>query len=476
MAETSTRTPTDSSIQAIDKLPNELLAHIFQMGAPSGRVPPRYEQASFALLVSSISRRWRRTAISSPPLWNQLTFIGNLSTNGWCAEVLISRSGAHPLDIIIHGIGQPIPEVLKMILPHHKRWRELSISVWHEDDFKLISKSLQNISVPLLRYYEIKCEGENGLHDSSTLHRAFFMLGAPALRSIRLRGLCEACGPPLINLTLFRFDSVYGTLTQEQLEGIIRVSPALHSLQLRVKEFVPSDSGVINIPSLRNLSLNLRGCHVAEQLLRLFATIVAPALDCLELVSLNNQEVDILQSLCQEFPQHPCPHTLKLSDIRVSWKGSYDTLIGLFPTVASLYLLDTSEMPTLSLLPALKCITYNHDSMRGGWGLSSDDDCVKWISGHVKEFRGTPHSMESVRLGYSARKIRGEADYQTLRDLIELIELADEDDILHNSWEPDDEDNDSDIEDQEDVDEWSDQWDEEDMDYESDEEHEWESD
>ncbi|KZP02502.1 hypothetical protein FIBSPDRAFT_770639, partial [Athelia psychrophila] len=58
----------------IDTLPNELLSDIFTMGVAEHTAPSDLDQLPFPLLVSSISRRWREAAISSPPLWSQLFF------------------------------------------------------------------------------------------------------------------------------------------------------------------------------------------------------------------------------------------------------------------------------------------------------------------------------------------------------------------------------------------------------------------
>lgn len=75
MVELESRVDTSPAIHApFETLPNELLSDIFTMGAAS---PPldAEKQLPFALLVSSISQRWRQTALSSQPLWSQLFFM-----------------------------------------------------------------------------------------------------------------------------------------------------------------------------------------------------------------------------------------------------------------------------------------------------------------------------------------------------------------------------------------------------------------
>ncbi|KAF7974312.1 hypothetical protein HWV62_12474 [Athelia sp. TMB] len=477
MAETGTPTPPVLLISSINKLPNELLAHIFLTGAGSEHITVRDEQQSFAVLVSSVSRRWRETAIALPSLWSRWTFHETSMSKTLRENVFLQRSRAHPLNIIIYSSGRALEQALAHILPHSRHWRELSIMVWEDYDFNYTLASLRDLSVPILWHFELKFEGWGSSHEQGTPHRSIFVLGAPVLTSVKVRGLCAECGPPLNNLTVFRYDAKYSALSHQQLQIVAAASPALRSLQLRLDE--SSGNGTVEIPSLRDLSLNSRGCRTSANLLYLFANIVAPGLECLELISLKTREMRLLRSFCEDFPQYPRPRTLKLSNIRVSWKDPYDTIIRLFPTVTSLYLLGTSERPTLSLLPALKSITYNHNPFSVIVELSSHDHCVRWISEHVKEFHGTPQAMESVRLGYSARKIRGETDYQLLQDLTELVELDDEDDILRHSWDPDDEEDaeseDEDEEEEEEDEDWSDQWDDEDVDYDSEDEDEWES-
>ncbi|KZP13942.1 hypothetical protein FIBSPDRAFT_868815 [Athelia psychrophila] len=77
-------------------------------------------------------------------------------------------------------------------------------------------------------------------------------------------------------------------------------------------------------------------------------------------------------------------------------------------------------------------------------------NCVPWILGHVQDCHGTSRAMQSVRIGYSARRNRREEDYQRLRDLVDLVELADEDDSLQDSWSSDD--------DEEGGGRWSEEW------------------
>ncbi|KZP28586.1 hypothetical protein FIBSPDRAFT_244371 [Athelia psychrophila] len=449
MVELEPTIDTSPAIRAsgIDTLPNELLSDIFTMGAASQ--PLDVEQLPFALLVSSISRRWREAAISSPPLWSQLSLTANPRSASWCAQLFLPRSGAHPLDISINmlleqglfGLGS-VMKIMQFLLPHCARWRKLCIRVGDDNENFVIRSMVQYIPAPLLQHFEFVYEGE--CIGEGRSHAPFFDLGAPALTSVKLRGMCLECAPHLANLTSFRFDSKATSVTQSQMESIVAASPALRVLHLRLKGFEASGSGSIHIPSLRNLSLNFRAWdHNTEphtEPLHIFAIMVAPALKSLELVWLPLYDGSDLNALFQNFPNYPRPQTLKLSH-SIYDSEACDNLLGHFPTVTSLYLLDTAQEPKVSLLPALKYITYHLD--QHVWG-NLDDEYMKWLCRHVQDCHGTPRAMESVRMGSSACElarlgVSGEAHYRTLRDLVDLVELPDDADSLKNSWSSDDE-------------------------------------
>ncbi|KZP24952.1 hypothetical protein FIBSPDRAFT_929526 [Athelia psychrophila] len=426
----------------IDTLPNELLSNIFTMGAAS---PPSYwGRLPFALLVSSISRRWRETAISAPPLWSQLFFTADPRSDSWCADLFLLRSGAHPLDISINLLNRPgSADIVRKLLPYSERWRKLCIRVADKHEVLIIMPSIRYTSVPLLQHFELgfggKCNTIGVLHG---VHTAFFEPGAPALTSVKLRGLCLDCAPPLANLTSYRFDSKAIAMTQSHMESIATASPALRVLNLRFKSFEAFGSGSINLPSLCDLSLNFRHCPRVDGAdpLHILAIMLAPALESLELVSLQDYDVRDLSASLESFPNYYLrPQTLKLSCI-TGW-ALQDALLGLFPTVTSLYLLGTPVQPTLSLLPILKSITYNHGI--GPWYPAPvnerDDACILWLCRHVQDCHGTPRAMEYVRIGSSVCGFGqlgdpGEAHYRALRNLVDLVELPYSADSLRDSW------------------------------------------
>ncbi|KZP12524.1 hypothetical protein FIBSPDRAFT_1050029 [Athelia psychrophila] len=430
----------DSTITApIDTLPNELIAHIFTMGSTSESAcvdRRRNHSLSFSLLVSSISRRWRETAISSPPLWSGLLLTAELLSNSLVSCFFLPRSGTHPLDICIDlkYSHRSILRVLEIILPLRERWRKLYITPWADNDIALILRVIRDISVPLLQHVEIFAPHKvlYGFPEvlAHTSHTPFFQLGAPALTSVSLRRVCAECGPPLANLTAFLFD--YETLSQQRLESIVAASPGLRVLRLKLQSFEESGQGPIHIPSLRQLSLEFGKYAFGDDFISLFAIIIAPALESLEIAYLSEICASRLILHCTQFPSYPRLQTLKLSRLRDVTLSSYHALFALFPTVTSLLLLDGGANPALSQLPALKHITYGHNPSyfpKKLVKIREEDSFVEWICGHVRAYHGTPQAMESIHTNRSAHKIR-----ETIGCLVDVVELADDADSLRDSW------------------------------------------
>lgn len=433
----------------IDALPNELLSEIFSIGATSPDVPRSYyrdERIPFALLVSRISRRWRDTAISSGSLWNQLHLTAHgLRSDHLHANVYLSRSGTQPLDITIDE-HQATGLVLQLVLPHCARWRTLYVRLrsYNDADLDLWMSSIRNVSVPLLQHFSFKFEGRCESEDRP--HTPSFIMGAPSLTVVKLRGLCLQCAPPLTNLTSFRFDSETMSITQSQLQSIVNASPALRVLQLRMRGFEPSGTALIDMPCLRDLSLNFKYSRFESGLFQLFALLVAPALESLELVNVRARgtfasldALHDLHTLFLRFPGHPLPETLILSSVHASIQ---DTILRVFPTVVNLCLIHTSSeaRPTLSLLPCLESIAYNI-SPPGFWEPHHGNTCVQWLYRHVRAHHGTPRAMRSVRVGALIGQLEEVRDpgakemrYRNMRKLVDFEELPGDAQALQDSW------------------------------------------
>ncbi|KAG8950392.1 hypothetical protein FRC03_012890 [Tulasnella sp. 419] len=125
-----------SSTTHIDKLPTELLEHIFfyyfvDLEKANG--------LDNILTLTIVSRRWRSTAFCYPYLWSTIQVTESQSDH-WRIKVdkWLWRSGDVPLTIDIRDCRtQLITEVITPFLPHSHRWRKLAISeqgYWIEQD------------------------------------------------------------------------------------------------------------------------------------------------------------------------------------------------------------------------------------------------------------------------------------------------------------------------------------------------------
>jgi hypothetical protein len=130
------------SSDLMQSVPDDVLAEIFQAGTSMHRDrivgpvgigggiddPP---VLLFPLLVSSVSRRWRDVALSSPRLWTTIVFNCDRRTNYEGPSLWIERSGACLLDITILVSPSREPSSLKsamdQIIPHISRWYQFRV-------------------------------------------------------------------------------------------------------------------------------------------------------------------------------------------------------------------------------------------------------------------------------------------------------------------------------------------------------------
>lgn len=420
-----------ATLAPIESLPNELLAHIFTLGTYSRTGP--FEVLPFALLVSCITRRFRNIAISSPSVWSNLVFSTSVHSDNWCADIYLPRSGAHPLDITVELLGRSTERVMDIIVPHSARWRSLSVKAWTRSDLEIILKSLRDVTAPLLDKIELRCFlGDQEC--SWDPHQPCLTLGTPALRSVRLRGLCLKCGPQsLANLTTFHFDSHDSSLSYAELTNLLAASPALRTLVLRLPRFEATELTPINIPCLRSLTMNFLSS--GDTFVHLFAMIVAPALECLELISMDGGQVLTLVEYCRRSPTYPRPQTLKLFNIADDFPDILHGFFHIFPSVTSLYRIGTPIEPIKTYFPALKRITYDTNLY-----FPLGENQLGWIHTIVEDRKSASQPISQVRI---ARHLCAGDALNRLRDLIEVVDIEDDADSLQYTGQSDDgEDND----------------------------------
>ena len=431
---TSDQPGSDVMAKCIESLPNELLAHIFTLGANTP-----YDEKPFAVLVSSVGRRWRDIAISTPSVWSNLVFTTVVHRDRRLAALWLSRSGAHPLDITIDKMGAK-EHIMDIIIPYISRWRRLVVKAWDRDDIEVVLSPLRTASAPLLQHVAFCCL-EDEVKESWPSHERCLTIDTPVLRSVRLRGLCLECGPPQIGLTSIQLDSHEIFFTHREIYDFLSASPGLTTLMLRLLRVeLPGDTNlpVIELSSLRSLAMNFRHCELS--FVYLFACFSTPALDCLELIHMNRIQTDEFNTYCSRHslsPQYPNLQKLKLfscgglvnSSDGTSEDHMMEDFLAFFPTITSLYRMESkTKLATPPHFPYLKYITFSSTA----WNET------EWLYDEIEARRGIGQQVLHVRLSRYTHLVN-ESALSRLDKLVEVVQLDDDSDSFRYTGESDDE-------------------------------------
>jgi hypothetical protein len=160
----------------IASLPAELLTLIFIFAQPTGGRRRRLRhKAPFEVILTHVSRRWRRVALAIPQLWNRIDVYSHRSMR-W-ARAYLTRSDALGTLLDIHldlyeweqgrqkkrrsKIPRVVPDVIQdiaiIILPHLHRIRDLFIICFSEATcITILNGILRYVSAPNLRSLQIK--------------------------------------------------------------------------------------------------------------------------------------------------------------------------------------------------------------------------------------------------------------------------------------------------------------------------------
>ncbi|EJD37185.1 hypothetical protein AURDEDRAFT_73536, partial [Auricularia subglabra TFB-10046 SS5] len=126
--------------------PEELLGHIFRMAAFETDIfwltidggTGNFDRAHNPFVFAAVSRHWRSAALHTPDIWHYVAVppIGEEDHEKDCqildyVELVLSRSGATALDIILESIDDPsnplVLSILEALNRHIGRWRRLSV-------------------------------------------------------------------------------------------------------------------------------------------------------------------------------------------------------------------------------------------------------------------------------------------------------------------------------------------------------------
>ena len=296
-------------------VPDDVLAEIFQAGTakhgdpvdgPIGIDDPPV--LPFPHLVSSVSRRWRGVALSSPRLWTTIVFNCTGMTNHEGPSLWIERSGECFLDITISidpwawgsGFGVNLQSAMDQIMPHTSRWRRFTVGSLAGDMVERVVQHLRAASAPHLRDFKMTLSHDGGFgyfrtptNANSTIRDHIFTGGAVSLTEARLIGF-YIYTPPLTGLTDLQLGGTYQAtkeITANCLHDLLTASPFLINLELQCLDIVfplKTTSGVsdIQIPSLRSLTMNKVSSGVLS-FWKLFTLFLLPRLETLALVSMS---------------------------------------------------------------------------------------------------------------------------------------------------------------------------------------------
>ncbi|KAJ7498019.1 hypothetical protein B0H11DRAFT_830070 [Mycena galericulata] len=169
-------------------LPNEIVFSIFTRVLP---VYPRCPPAISPTLLSSVCRKWREIALSTPTLWRAISISIsmyphiNIESRLPLLEAWLARSQSRPLSISLadnwyaEASDSEMAPFIQAILPHCNRWEYLSLLVADPDAFSPIHGDM-----PLLRHLRIGVTP--GTMTNTNLDPVVLFQQAPRLQTVTL--------------------------------------------------------------------------------------------------------------------------------------------------------------------------------------------------------------------------------------------------------------------------------------------------
>jgi hypothetical protein len=412
---------------AVSKLPPELLASIFmkcqEMWLTTSSKHP------FEVISCRVSSHWRRVALGTPLLWNNIHLHITLRNNGTHhAERLAAylvRSGSCLLDISLRiTVPQNIPQFLSLLVAHADRWRRVSVSLAHcrVDDVctplcDVRALALVHLS---LRVGNPKDDPHSPRTEYPSVSPPILRGGSPLLSFVRVAGMVVGnLEPPLSTVTTLHIDAwPRNLMSHSRFQEMLEALPCLVNLSLTgLNIYLPRDplhvSSPTPVPTLR--SLRIRGyftpCH------RFLSLISIPHLESLSLHSVDT------------FDSAPIPtlRSLTLESCALN-ESEIGNLLRAFPEVST-FCADHSvlrnflfHMASEGVWPCLEDISLRE--------LPSDDAtsfCLMSLSRSGESGR-----LRRVRVDKRSRKVlRGKGYLEVLRNAV-LVEYCE--DI--ESWPP----------------------------------------
>ncbi|KDQ17438.1 hypothetical protein BOTBODRAFT_172478 [Botryobasidium botryosum FD-172 SS1] len=230
----------------VHRLPTEIISLIFRFIEPDSlhTTLDTCARYSVPLNVSSVSRRWRQVALSTPEIWSKID-MHSMSL----AALFIERSKRAPLDVAV----DQDPNMMALVLPHIDRWRALRAIIptrLGEPQPLVPAPKLEALSI-ICGSYQRKGEVEEFIH--------LLVSTASQLRTLALDGIFEPLKPHVFALlTNLRLARISFNQDVQQLLQALELSPCLEELTLdniRIWADVHNGSSQVNLTCLKSLLL-----------------------------------------------------------------------------------------------------------------------------------------------------------------------------------------------------------------------------
>ncbi|KAL1664186.1 hypothetical protein EV121DRAFT_166992, partial [Schizophyllum commune] len=195
------------ALSPLRSLPLEVLQHIFRLTLPTTTHNALLSPDEPPILFTRVCRAWREVALGTPELWASIhivctPFDSDMSERArevvglrlQAVETWLARSGTWPLDISIRAgkvVPRPVslgrgpsytstvPSILRAILPHSRRWRDLAVVIRLNEAAELHLP----LDLPKLRSFAF-CEVGHSTTNDCRLPD--FLTGAQGLQQVKL--------------------------------------------------------------------------------------------------------------------------------------------------------------------------------------------------------------------------------------------------------------------------------------------------
>ena len=375
------RAALESRIAAIRSLPNEILAHIFELGVTDELEPepePEEEVAEedegqatkveFRLLVSQVCRMFREVAICTPSLWTQIHILYLVPGRINFAQICVERSGGARLDILVdcddlytENTPELILRLMSILGPHTARFKRFTARLRGFQYLHLVMREL-NRPAPELETLELsdinydKAFNEVETFEPLDLCGPLTLFGGvtPKLSRIYLDGAhvawakCDFTG--LVELRLEHHTQDVRP-SYDEFKAIIDASPDLHSLDLCGSAPVLSEDATEAslYPPLR--LDRLETLHISsipsEYITILISLLHAPNLQSLSLTDLDTNDYSaFFRRIVGPPVLFPALTALKLAAVEAE-EVAFEALLGALPSVTYLALYFHRLEPTL---------------------------------------------------------------------------------------------------------------------------------